>query len=512
MSSNKEIKIGSILSYVQMFLSVIIALTYSRFMISKLGRSEYGLYHTVTSTISMLSILNLGFNASYVRFYAKYKKNKDFDNIYRLNGMFLIVFTFIGLIALLCGIFLIFNLNLVFDTGLTAEEYDLARKLMILLIINLSLSFPMSVFSTIISSNEKFIFLKLLGMIKTVLGPLVNIPLLLMGFRSVGLVVSALIFAILTDIVYIYYVLFKLHNKFYFSNYEKGLFSSLFSFSFFIAVNLIVDQINNGIDRVLLARFKGTVSVAIYSIGATLYVYYMQISTSISSVFTPRIHKIYNSIDNLDQRNKSLSDLFIKVGRIQFLILLLAVSGICVFGDSFIYFWVGNGYSDSYYVLILLVVPATVPLIQNIGIEIQRAANKHKFRSIAYLVMAVCNLIVSIFLCQLYGAIGAAIGTAISLVLANGIIMNIYYFKCLGIDIPRFWNNILKMGIGIIPALIIGSLIKIFIPITSVLFLVLYALLYTIVFSCCAWFLAMNSDEKNLFITPINKILHARKK
>ena len=122
MAKTSELKWGAILSYTQMILNVVIGLAYSRYMIRILGQSEYGLYQTVVSTISMLSILNLGFNASYVRYYAKYKQNNDCESIYRLNGLFLLIFAVIGLIALACGAYLTTHLRLVFDTGLTPRN------------------------------------------------------------------------------------------------------------------------------------------------------------------------------------------------------------------------------------------------------------------------------------------------------------------------------------------------------------------------------------------------------
>ena len=64
-------KLGSIISYVQMFLGVVISLIYTPYMIKILGQSEYGLYNTVASTISMMSVLSLGFNSSYIRYYSR---------------------------------------------------------------------------------------------------------------------------------------------------------------------------------------------------------------------------------------------------------------------------------------------------------------------------------------------------------------------------------------------------------------------------------------------------------
>ncbi len=499
-SESKQIKIGSALSYIQMFLSVIIGIAYTPIMIRLLGQSEYGLYNTVSSTISMLSILSLGFNSSYIRYYAKYQKENDNESIYKLNGLFLIIFIIIGAIALACGLFLTGNLQLVFKDGLTTEEYDIAKILMLLLTVNLTLSFPLSVFSNIISAHERFIFLKLLGMIKTIVSPLVTLPLLLVGYKSIAMVIVTVSLSVVTDVIYVIYVLCVLKQKFIFHSFEKGLFKSLLIYTSFIAINLIVDQINLNIDKILLTRYKGTIAVAIYSVGFSLESYYQMFSTSISNVFTPRIHLLCNNTEiDENERNKQLSELFTKVGRIQFAILALIASGLVFFGQSFIYFWAGEGYEESYYVALLLVIPITVPLIQNLGIEIQRAENKHKFRSIVYLIMALTNLILSIFLCQKYGAVGSAIGTAISLVVANGFIMNIYYHK-MGIDIITFWKNIARMSLGIVIPIILGTLAMIYIEISSIWVLLGLIVAYTIIYCISMWFLGLNQYEKDLIL------------
>ena len=153
MASKGQIKPGIILSYGQIFLHIIIGLLYTPIMIRLLGQSEYGLYNTVSSTIAMLGVLNLGFSSGYVRYYAKYKKENDIESIYKLNGLFLIIFIIIGLVALFCGLFLTFNLHYVFSDGLTSSEYEIAKVLMLILTINLAISFPMGVFKNIVSAN-----------------------------------------------------------------------------------------------------------------------------------------------------------------------------------------------------------------------------------------------------------------------------------------------------------------------------------------------------------------------
>ena len=506
--AKNQLKAGSVLSYIQMALSVIIQLVYTPIMIRLLGKNEYGLYQTVASTISMLSILSLGFNSGYIRYYSIYKKDNNTNAISKLNGLFLIVFTIIGFISLACGLFLTFNLNLVFDQGLTETEYNKARILMILLTINLSISFPMSVFQNIITAHERFVFLKSLGMFKTVVSPLVTLPLLLIGYRSIAMVVVTVSITLLIDIVYLIYVLFKMKEKFLFGNCEKELFKSLFTYTAFIALNTIIDQINWNIDKLLLGRFKGTAEVAIYSVGYTIYTCYMLFSTSVSGVFTPRIHKIVNECKNDNEKQRiELTRLFIKVGRIQFLILSLISSGIVLFGNYFITnIWVGEGYDNSYYVALLLVLPASIALIQNLGIEIQRAENRHQFRSIIYSIMALINLGLSIILCKKFGAVGSAIGTAISLVIANGLIMNIYYNRKCNIDIPLFWKNILHQTTGLVLPVCVGILIVRFVTMASLFSFVLCVFTYSAIYCISMWVFGMNAYEKDLVRKPLKKM------
>ena len=497
--SKHQLKYGALLSYVQMALGIIVSLLYTPYMIRMLGKNEYGLYSTVSSTISMLSILNLGLNAGYIRYFAKYKTNNDNESIYRLNGLYLLIFLIIGFVALDCGLGMSFNLDLIFSKGLTSEEYEIARVLALLVTFNLAVSFPASVFSTIISSHEKFVFLKTVAMIRTSLTPAIMIPILYYGYKSITMVTVSVVLSFLVDIWYYVYCRKILKAKFYFNNFEKGILKSLFAYTFFIALNSVIDQINWHIDKVLLGRFKGTASVAVYSVGYSLYNFYMMLSLAVSGVFTPRVHSIINkNKDNKEKCFSELNSLFVKIGRIQFLILALVASGIVIFGKAFICFWVGNGYEDSYYVALLLIIPASIALIQNLGIEIQRAENKHQFRSYAYIIMALVNLIMSIYLCQIYGAIGSAIGTAVSLILANGLIMNIYYHLKCGIDVIAFWKNIIQMSLGLILPVGISFLLPIYFDYYTKTGFIAGVAIYTLVYCVSMWFVSMNQYEKSL--------------
>ncbi len=169
--------------------------------------------------------------------------------------------------------------------------------------------------------------------------------------------------------------------------------------------------------------------------------------------------------------------------------------------------WAGQNYADSYYVVLFLILPVTIPLIQTIGIEIQRAKNMHQFRSIMYFLMAVANLFVSIPLTRTYGPVGAAAGTAISMILGNGIAMNLYNHYKIGLDMVYFWKQILRFVPALIAPVVSGVLIMLLVDLHRLSLLLAFGALYLAIYLSSMWFLGLNSYEKDQISKPIKRIL-----
>jgi len=152
-------------------------------------------------------------------------------------------------------------------------------------------------------------------------------------------------------------------------------------------------------------------------------------------------------------------------------------------------------------------IPLTIPLIQNIGLSILQAKNLYKYRTLIFFGIAILNVCMSIPLTKLYGGIGAASGTAVSLLLGQGIILNIYYHKKVGINIIEFWKNILRMSIPIVFCVAIGYGLNRVLVSNSIILLGVKAGIYTLIYAIAMWNFSMNEYEKNLFIKPLNKVM-----
>lgn len=229
----------------------------------------------------------------------------------------------------------------------------------------------------------------------------------------------------------------------------------------------------------------------------------MNFSTAIAGVFLPKVTSMVARSDN----KKEISNLFIRTGRVQYIVLSFILSGFIVFGRDFISLWAGPGYEEAYVITLLFFVSLLIPLIQNLGITILQARNQMRFRSLLYIVIAVLSLVCQIAMAKQYGGVGCAIAIAGALFLGQGLIMNIYYHCKQDLDIVSFWWEILKMSI--VPfALCVGfvcllSNVRLNSWSSLGLAIVLFIVVYCPLFFC----FSMNHFERDLFIKPIRSII-----
>lgn len=502
MKKVNQLKVGAALSYVSLGLGNIISILYTPIMLRLLGQAEYGLYNLSNSIIGYLGVLDFGIGNAVIRYTAKYKALEDKDGESNLYGMFIVIYSILAILVILAGSFLVKNTHLFFSSSLTNDEMTRIQFMMELMIFNLAISFPFGIFGAIITAHEQFIFPKLVAIVRQILNPFVMLPLLLLGYKSLGMTVATTCLNLIFIWVNVYYCFKVLKIKVKFNRMDFSVLKEIMGYSFFVFLNMIVDKIYWSTDQFILGSVRGTVAVAVYSIGSTLNQYYMNFSTAISGVFLPKVTRLVTQ----NVSDEDLSNLFIRIGRIQFIILSFILGGFILVGRSFVNLWAGPGYDESYFITLAIMIPQTIPLIQNIGITILQAKNMHQFRSIIYILISIMNVLISIPLAKLLGGLGCAIATSLSILIGNIIIINIYYYKKVGIDIPRFWREIFKMGIPAMLSIIGTLLLSKFVVLNGILAILIKGSLYSILFISFMWFLGMNNNERLLFIGPINLI------
>ena len=167
-----ELKVGSIITYINLIISTIIPLLYTPIMLRILGQEEYGLYSLSNSVISYLTLLNLGFGTAIIRFISKFRIEGDHDKIEGVTGLILSIYGIIAIIVCIVGFLLTKGTGLFFGTGLTVNEIQRLKILMVIMTVSTAISFPVSVLSSVSVAYEKYIFRKMVDMIATIATPM----------------------------------------------------------------------------------------------------------------------------------------------------------------------------------------------------------------------------------------------------------------------------------------------------------------------------------------------------
>ena len=501
-----QLKAGAALNYVSICLNMVVGLIYTPYMLRMLGQSEYGLYSLAASIIAYLTVLDLGFGNAIIRYTAKFRAEGKQREQEEMFGMFFILYIGIGVIAMIAGSVLSLNVENMFSRAMTENEVHCTRIMLWLMTFNLAFTFPMSIWGSIMSAYERFVFQRIVSIIRSVLNPVVMILLLVIGYKAIAMVVVTTVFNVATLLVNWWYCKYRLTIKVRFAKFKWGFLKEVSIYSFWIFLNAIMDRIYWSTGQFVLGVYKGSAAIAVYAVAVQLLNMYMLFSTAITGVLLPKITAMVVKGNN----EKEISDLFIKVGRIQYIIVVFILSSFIVFGKPFIKLWAGSNYVDSYYVCLFFFIPFTIDLIQNLGISILQARNRLKFRSLLLVFVASSSLLLSVVLAKKYGYYGCAFSTGLGLLIGQGLILNIYYCRKEHIDIPSFWKEILKMSVVPFIVIIIGLFVtnsSLFNNISLFAFVV-SCVFFLIVYGVAFWFLSMNKSERDLVIRPFMRLLN----
>lgn len=500
-----QLKAGAALNYVSICLNMVVGLIYTPYMLRILGQSEYGLYSLAASIIAYLTVLDLGFGNAIVRYTAKFRAEGKQREQEEMFGMFFVLYIGIGIIAMIAGSALSLNVENLFSRSMTETEVTRTRIMLWLMTFNLAFTFPMSIWGSIMTAYERFVFQRLVSIIRSVLNPVVMVLLLVIGYKAVAMVVVTTIFNVVTLLINWWYCKYRLDIKIRFAKFKWNFLKEVSVYSFWIFLNAIMDRIYWSTGQFVLGVYRGAVAIAIYAVAIQLQNMYMMFSTAISGVFLPKITSMVTKENN----EKNISDLFIRTGRLQYVIMAFILSAFIVFGKPFIQLWAGNGYEDAYYICLMFFIPLTVPLIQNVGITILMARNQMKFRSLLYIVIALLSLALSVLLAKPYGGYGCALATSLALFVGQVLIMNVYYQRKQHLDILRFWREIMKMSIVPLSFVLIGlfAINHLEIQFLSIGKFVLAGIVFTILYVIAFWNFSMNKEERNLIVQPVMKFI-----
>lgn len=498
-----ERKKGAILSYIQVVLSVAVSVIYVPVLLRYLGQSEYGLYQIVGSFFSYISVFESCMSTGVLRNYCNALGSQDKEAADVTLSMAKVIYRAMAVLMALVGVIVIFTFRRFYEGSFSASELKESSAILLLLFANMMVTLLGSVYLTILTGHEKFTFLKVLSIIIQIAQPF----FVILCVRKIpyAIMVSTVIVVlnVLTVLMRYLYVTRKLKIRIVKKERNGKVIKEIVGLSATILLGCIADQIFWKTDQVILGKLFSTAVVAVYSVGAQIYMMYMQFGTQIASVFYPKVSILYQE----ENGNQKVSDLFVRVGRVTFMIIMLILSGFIVFGKEFLLIWVGEGYTEAYYVAIVVMIPFSVDLAQNLALAILQVKKQYGFRAKIYLLSALINVVTTVIFASFFGIVGAAISTGLSMFITSGLIMNWYYLKKANLDIVKFWKETFKIITVSMVMMTLVLLIKQYMSWNSVglLQLGIEIILFALIYVSAMYKFIMTSEEKKQMLMFIRR-------
>lgn len=498
-------RLGIVLSYANLAMGMVVNLFLTPLMISSLGDIDYSIYKVMQSFAGPLSIFHMGISTIVTRCIVKcqtteHYTEKDKQNTIALSLLASIVMSFFVIIAgaVMCGL-----IPTIYSDTYDSQRICMGQKIFVVFVASAVFHMLTDVFSGCLIGHEKFVVSSSIPLVRTVSKIVLLYVLLKSGAGALTVVSVDLILAVVVFAFSIWFAVCVLHEIPKLTTFDKKQIIEIFMFGSAILLQAIVNQVNNNVDTMILGAYINEKSIiTMYSSALAVYSIYNSLISVISNFFLPKATKLVMQ----NASGTELTDFVIKPGRFQAMIAVGCIFGFALFGRNFITIWIGEKYLDAYLVTLILMLPVTIPLVENAVISILDASLKRIYRSTVLVIMAVFNVAISVILVSRFGFWGAAAGTAISLIIGHGILMNIYYAKTFKIEIGRMFFSIFK---GILPAGLLASLLCF--PLTvylsdTILNFVVKCILFVVLYFLFLMLFGMNTEEKEMIQTETKKL------
>lgn len=498
-------KKGVILSYLFIILEVLSTLLITPFVIKSLGQAEYGVYKLAGAVNAYLLLLDLGIGNAITRFVAKYRANKDSQNERKFLGVVTVYYIAIAIVALLIGIVLVVLFPVFFSKGLTEAEIKLGQRLLSIIMLNSAVTLGTSAYANVLIGYERFGASKGASIAQIILRMGLTVLILNLGMKSIGIVIVQLILTIICRSFYVFYVLVALKIKPQLKGVNKSLIKEIVSYSSLILLQMIATQLNSTIDQILIGSIVQASStiIAVYGVGTQIVQYYQSLGSAFNGVLMPGVVRLVEKkVDT-----KKLNEEMIRVGRIIFLILSPVWACFLVNGKQFVLLWVGEDNVQAYYVAILLMSAQLFIITETIGSQILWAKNEHKEQAYLKISIVFVNIILTIILIKWKPLIGATIGTLISLVLGDIMVMNLIFKKKFDFSIFNYFKGLLSgTTICLVGSIAIGFGINSLLNELSWFTFIIKIFIMVVTYISLVFLFGANTYEKGLIKSFIPKI------
>ena len=424
---SRERRNGILLSYGSIAIRNIAALLLIPFIINHLGVSDYGIYSLVSALAGYLIVLEFGLANTTIRFLSVYQANNEKDKASEFISSMVVIYGALATFVVGVGLIVWYKLPAIFQQSMTLAEIQLLQAAFLVLLVNVVITLMSNSLTGIISTYQRFRFQKTTDILVFIARCSIVVGCLEAGYGVLAIVVIDTFTNLVHSIIRFCYIKQNIDIQFKAKLPNKATLKEIFIYSSFIALNVLVNQINWRVDNLIIGTLTNSKSLGIFNIGSQLLFSFIAFSSAISNIFVPKIVQMVKQ----EVSNTVLMSQLCIIGRYQMIVLGYVFAVFAAFGELFIQLFVGDDFSQAYWIALIPMLPFMFVLAQTSTNAVLQALNKHKVRSLLLLVTAIANIIISIILVKKIGMVGASWGTAFALFVGELLLVNIYLYLSL---------------------------------------------------------------------------------
>lgn len=495
---------GIALSYLNTLLNMLCGIFLSSYLIRSLGGTEYGVYQTISSFANYLVLFEFGTGTVMTRNISVCRSKNGCDREIKKNISTIWTITVILSIIIVAISFLFYyNIGNIYVNSMSATQIDYAKKMFLFLTAYLVISFYIQTMNGMMLAFEKYSLLSLISVIKTITR---TVLLVVVVWAWKYAIVIAMVDFGISAVIMLFsmgYCKKVLNITLTISYFDMAVFKSSIGLCIAIFLQVIINQANNNVDKFIIGIKMTPNMVAIYSVGMYIYSIFSSLTTIPISMYAPEVARNY--INGL--RKNELTNSLIKPSRLIVLIGGTVLFGFIAVGKQFICLLYGNDYIYAWYIAVVIMIPMFVNMSNGVIINVLDVMNKRLSRSFILLFTTAANIIMTVFLIDIWGIVGAAIATALATVIGQIVIMNIYYKKVLGIDVLHMFRETYKgilvfQILGCVVASVTGAFIS-----SNILGMMIGGTLYCFISFGGFWIFGANAEEKYKITKMRKKVL-----
>ncbi len=438
-------------NWASLLCDVAVAFFLTPFIVQTLGLALYGVWSLMNSLVGSMGIADFGIRGSTQRFINQALARRDqreLNEVVNTSTSFLVLVSVLLLvIAWILGLFF-FDL---FPRS-PRELKGIIPVVLLLLSLNLAVTFVTSVYTNVIMALERFEIVNGIRISSLAIRAGGVIWALDAGHGFLGLVAASLaasIYSLITTLV----VAFRLHpplrmGRRYLS-YRR--FSTIWRYGIAVFMVRAAESSIFQADQIIIMIFLGPREVGIYSIVLMLIQYVHQLLHQITVSWVPSVMKAAG-VGDLE----GLRTVFLSHARLALLLGTLCYGGLAVYGDAFITLWMDSHLPETALLAALLAGAELFGLMAStsrptlFGLEMVRTNVTFTFS------YAALNILLSISLVGVLdlGLLGVALGTLLSSAVMRGLVHPFLAARAIGIEPVHYY---LSMGGRLITAALLSG-------------------------------------------------------